>query len=144
MIEPRYARAESILKDTIALLLPPSRMALSESAKEVLYVNNGGGNMIPFDLTLTPYMKGPMDCAIGPEARKYSSVIFAGPARTGKTAANIMGSLAHIISRAPGTGTPFLMRWAIARAMMAGDKSAFARSKVLALGLGMDHSPPAP
>ncbi|APU00824.1 terminase large subunit [Aeromonas phage 59.1] len=102
MIEPRYARAESILKDTIALLLPPSRMALSESAKEVLYVNNGGGNMIPFDLTLTPYMKGPMDCAIGPEARKYSSVIFAGPARTGKTAANIMGSLAHIISRAPG------------------------------------------
>ena len=36
----------------------------------------------------------------------------------------------------------FFTRCAIARAMMAGDKSAFARSSVLAVGLGIDHSPP--
>ena len=42
------------------------------------------------------------------------------------------------------SGTPsFFSRLAMARAMMAGDKSALARSRWCALGLGMDHSPPA-
>ncbi len=36
----------------------------------------------------------------------------------------------------------FFRRWAIACAIIAGDRSALARSSVLADGLGMDHSPP--
>ena len=36
----------------------------------------------------------------------------------------------------------FFRRRAIARAISAGDRSALARSSVLAVGLGMDHSPP--
>ncbi|MCY1530152.1 hypothetical protein D9M68_653280 [compost metagenome] len=41
------------------------------------------------------------------------------------------------------SGRPSLRRRrATARAMMAGDRSALARSRVLALGFGRDHSPP--
>ncbi len=36
----------------------------------------------------------------------------------------------------------FLSRCAMARAMSAGDRSALARRRVLAEGLGIDHSPP--
>ena len=36
----------------------------------------------------------------------------------------------------------FCKRRAIARAISAGDRSALERSKVLAVGLGIDHSPP--
>jgi len=50
-----------------------------------------------------------------------------------------------LMRAATSVSTPIsVIRLAIARAMMAGDKSAFARKRVLAFGLAMPHSPPLP
>lgn len=61
----------------------------------------GDGTVRDWDPTLTPYMVEPLDCMA---SRRYDSVIFAGPARTGKTLALIAGYVAYKIECDPGDG----------------------------------------
>ena len=80
-----FARAADIRREVAALARPPVRMAVSAAARKYVKVQSGGG-VASWDPTLTPYMIEPMDLMA---SRQYESVIYAGPARTGKTQALI-------------------------------------------------------
>ncbi|QIZ02617.1 terminase large subunit [Aeromonas phage AhyVDH1] len=91
----RYASASAVTRDVIRLLKAPDRTPLSVAAKEILYVDQGGA-MVPWDDKLTGYIREPMDCL---KSRRYDAVVYAGPARTGKTVGMVDGFLADIIAR---------------------------------------------
>ncbi|MGL4508401.1 MAG: phage terminase large subunit family protein, partial [Aeromonas sobria] len=92
---PRYARASAVTRDVLTLVKAPDRTPLSISAKTLLHVDQSG-SMVPWDSTLTPYIKEPMDCL---KSRRYDSVVYAGPARTGKTVGMVDGWIMDIIAR---------------------------------------------
>lgn len=92
---PNYARASAVTRDVIEMVRPPSRTPLSQTARELLYVEQSG-SMSPWDGDLTPYMAEPMDCL---KSRLYDSVIFAGPARTGKTVGIIDGWIMDTVAQ---------------------------------------------
>lgn len=76
-----YANAFATRRDVAALVRPPNREPISQSARRLLYVEQSG-SMVPWDGDLVPYMHEPMDCL---KSRKYDAVCFVGPARTAKT-----------------------------------------------------------
>ncbi|MCF1458010.1 MAG: phage terminase large subunit family protein, partial [Shewanella sp.] len=76
-----YASARRIRHDVAEIIKPPNREPLSQSARRLLMVEMGNA-MVPWDGDLVPYMHQPMDCL---KSRQYTSVIFAGPARTSKS-----------------------------------------------------------
>lgn len=90
-----YAKHSHIRRNVIELVRPPDRTPLSTSARELLYVEQSG-SMVPWDGDLTPYMNEPMDCL---KSRRYDSVIYAGPARTGKTVGIVDGWVMDTIAR---------------------------------------------
>lgn len=92
---PRYGSASAITRNVLELVKAPDRTPLSKAAKELLYVDQSG-SMVPWDDTLTPYIREPMDCL---KSRRYDSVIYAGPARTGKTVGMVDGWVMDIIAR---------------------------------------------
>lgn len=94
---PKYGSASTITRGVLELVKAPDRTPLSQSAKELLYVDQSG-SMVPWDDALTPYIKEPMDCL---KSRKYDSVVYAGPARTGKTVGMVDGLIMDIIARSP-------------------------------------------
>ena len=77
-----YASAAEVRRSVSVLARPPVRMRVSDAARKFVRVTSSGGGAVAWDSTLTPYMIEPMDCLT---AREYEAVIFAGPARTGKT-----------------------------------------------------------
>lgn len=81
-----YATAASVRREVSALARPPVRMPVSEAARKYVRVQSPGGGVAPWDPSLAPYMIEPMDKMTD---RRYESVIFAGPARSGKTQALI-------------------------------------------------------
>lgn len=91
----RYGSASAITRNVLELIKPPDRTPLSIAATELLYVDQSG-SMVPWDAELTPYIKEPMDCL---KSRRYDAVIYAGPARTGKTVGMVDGWIADIIAR---------------------------------------------
>lgn len=84
-----YAKASRIRRETAALVRAPDRRPLSQLLPELLYTEQGGV-MTPVDMELTPYMKEPADLL---KSRRYRQVIFAGPARTGKSLSLVEGFL---------------------------------------------------
>jgi len=83
------------------LLRPPRRIRVSDAARESLYVVHGNGTRTLWSPEKTPYMVEPMDCM---GSRLYDAVIFAGPARTGKTLGLIDGYIAYKVINDPGDG----------------------------------------
>lgn len=81
MTMANYANARRVRKEVAELIKPPNRQPISQSARELLRVEQNG-SMVPYDAELVPYMHEPMDCL---KSRLYDAVIFAGPARTAKT-----------------------------------------------------------
>lgn len=77
-----YASAADIRCDVAALAKPPMRMSVSDAARKFVKVRSSSGSPIRWDGSLTPYMIEPMNLTT---SRKHESVIFVGPARTGKT-----------------------------------------------------------
>lgn len=63
-------------------LSPPERLAVYESAAKYRWLNNPGSYVGLWQNDLTPYLVEPMRCFTD---RAFSSVIFAGPAQSGKT-----------------------------------------------------------
>lgn len=94
---PRYGSPSIVTRDVLSLIKPPDRTPLSRSAKDLLRVDQSG-TMVPWDDSLTGYMREPMDCL---KSRKYDAVIYAGPARTGKTVGMVDGWIMDIIARNP-------------------------------------------
>ena len=72
-------------KAALAPLGPPRRITVSEAAEEYLYINS---RTRTWDSRIAPYMVEPMNMTTD---RCYNTVCFVGPARTGKTAALILG-----------------------------------------------------
>lgn len=92
-----YASPGKIRREVASLIRPPNREPVSQSARRLLHVEQGG-SMVPWDGDLVPYIHEPMDCL---KSRLYSSVIFAGPARTSKTVSLIDGWICDTIVNNP-------------------------------------------
>ena len=78
---------------------PPKRKLVSESATGSLVLKDTGGPATPWDASDTPYMIEPMNMLA---SRRHEAVCFVGPARTGKTAALLLGWMTHAIVTDPG------------------------------------------
>lgn len=78
---------------------PPKRLSVSEGAAATLVIKQTGGPATPWNASETPYMTEPMDMLA---SRRHEAVVFAGPARTGKTAGLLLGWMAHAVTNDPG------------------------------------------
>lgn len=95
------ASAAAIRRDVAELIRPPRRIRASQAAAERMKVVGGDGTVRDWSADATPYMVEPLDCM---GSRLYDAVIFAGPARTGKTNALVDGYVAYKIDCDPGDG----------------------------------------
>ena len=94
MLIAPFREARSVSKATAVRFRAPRRVRPSEAAASVLRTEKG-----PWRPELTPYLLEPLD-QLG--SREYRSVIFVGPARTGKTMTLILGGIAYVVTCAPG------------------------------------------
>ena len=78
---------------------PPQRMSIAESAEQNFYIRQPGGVPGPWNPRETPYMVEPMNMLA---SRRHEGVCFVGPARTGKTAALLLGWMSHAVCNDPG------------------------------------------
>lgn len=92
-----YGRASRVRRESAALVRAPNREPISKSAAHLLYVEQSGA-MVPWNGSLIPYMHEPMNCL---QSRKYDGVVFAGPARTGKTVSLLDAWVMHTIVNDP-------------------------------------------
>ncbi|HYW57690.1 MAG TPA: terminase gpA endonuclease subunit [Polaromonas sp.] len=93
-----YADAQQTMREACALLKPPRRVRVSDSAAQNLVVGGAGGYEGPWDASMTTYMLEPMDRL---SDRSVEGVIFCGPAQSGKTEALITGWMTHSIVSDP-------------------------------------------
>lgn len=89
-----YARSKTLLTETAELLRPPRRMRPSEAASAYLRNDRGA-----WSVELTPMLREPLDQLA---SRNYRGIVFAGPARTGKTFGLVHGAIAYSTVCAPG------------------------------------------
>lgn len=88
------ATALTLKRDTGHLIKAPRRMPVSVAVAKYMRVPTSGGNSVPWDPMVAPYVLEPMDCLA---SREYDAVIFVGPARTGKTNGLIDGWVVYNI-----------------------------------------------
>ena len=79
------------LRDRVA---SPRLLSVSDAIAETLVTASG-----PYEPALTPYMREPADMLA---SRRYRTVCFVGPARTGKTVTLIDGWIARNVAHDPG------------------------------------------
>jgi len=94
---PPYASAPSVLEQALPSLSPATRMGVVDAAEAYMKVN-ANGRWASFDRGVTPYMIEPAEMTI---SRRYREVIFAGPARAGKTVM-LMSTVSHLVICDPG------------------------------------------
>uniref|UniRef100_A0AB39C9T1 DNA packaging protein n=1 Tax=Aliivibrio phage vB_Alvi_H905 TaxID=3234039 RepID=A0AB39C9T1_9VIRU len=92
-----YAKPATVRREVASLIRPPNREPVSQSARRLLYVDQGG-SMVPWDGDLVPYINEPQDCL---KSRKYQAVVFVGPARTSKTVSLVDGWVCDTIVNNP-------------------------------------------
>lgn len=80
-----YHSLEEMILATAEAVRPPERISVSEAARYHI-VKNPGQHEGPFSLDKAPYLREPMDEL---DNIDYQGMIFAGPARTGKSAMGI-------------------------------------------------------
>ena len=80
--------AKAARTDSGYILRAPRRMRVADAVAQYMRVPMGAGNSVPWDPLVAPYVIEPMNCLA---SREYDSVIFVGPARTGKTIGLIDG-----------------------------------------------------
>jgi len=80
-------------------LKPPKRVSVAQGAAENLVIKQPGAPGGPWSAAETPYMVEPMNMLA---SRRHEALVFAGPARTGKTAGLLLGWLAHNVVNDPG------------------------------------------
>lgn len=94
---PPYASAPAVLEQALPSLSPATRMGVVDAAEEYMKVN-ANGRWASFDRGVTPYMIEPANMTT---SRRYREVIFAGPARAGKTVM-LMSTVSHLVICDPG------------------------------------------
>lgn len=80
-------------------LKPPKRVSVAQGAAANLIIKQPGAPGGPWNGLETPYMVEPMNTLA---SRRHEAVVFAGPARTGKTAGLLLGWMAHNVVNDPG------------------------------------------
>lgn len=90
--------AFGIRQDIAQMIRPPERVTVTEAAMRYVNVRTANGGIDKWDPKLTPYMIEPMDCLT---SRQYSSVVFVGPAQSGKTQGLITNFMAYVIKCDP-------------------------------------------
>lgn len=91
--------ALAILQSAAEILRPPSRIPVAEVVAKYLHIHRPGGHSGLWNADLTPYMVEPMNRLAD---RQIEAVIFVGPARTGKSAALLLGWLTYAVCCDPG------------------------------------------
>jgi len=89
-----YADIGRVRRDVAAIVRPPPKQTVPETAAKHVRVPGGGH----YDPTLTHALIEPAECVT---SRKYEAVIFAGPAQCGKTLALVENPVAHAITTDP-------------------------------------------
>ncbi len=97
--DAHFALALSDVCSPHAAFRPPRRVRVSEGAAQSLIIKQPGGASGPWDPAETPYMVEPVDTLA---SRRHEAVIFAGPARTGKTMGLLDGWLTYAVVNDPG------------------------------------------
>ncbi|MDO5646313.1 terminase gpA endonuclease subunit [Paracoccus sp. (in: a-proteobacteria)] len=82
MTTPSLNTIEALVKSTLGMVRPAEKMSVSEWAAKKRYLSNQGSHVGLWDSDRTPYMNEPMDTLA---SLRHTGMIFAGPARTGKT-----------------------------------------------------------
>lgn len=99
MSDPHYPTAYADACSGYRALKPPNRVSISQGVAQNLIIKQTGGSGGAWDASETPYMVHAMDSLA---SRQHEAVVFVGPARTGKTAALLLGWMAHAIVNDPG------------------------------------------
>ncbi|GAB5431221.1 MAG: phage terminase large subunit family protein [Epibacterium sp.] len=94
---PPYASAPAVLEQALPSLSPATRMGVVDAAEKHMKVN-ANGRWADFDRGVTPYMVEPANMTT---SRRYREVIFAGPARAGKTVM-LLSTVSHLVICDPG------------------------------------------
>lgn len=79
-------------------LVPPNRVRVSEGAQNLI-IKRPGGASGPWNPAETPYMVEPVDMLA---SRRHNTVVFVGPAQSGKTVGLGEGWFAHAVLNDPG------------------------------------------
>ena len=75
-----------ILRDAAAIVKPPQKITVAEAAEKYVNITKSGGFRGKWNAKETPYMVEPMNLLT---SRRHTSLIFIGPAQSGKTQALI-------------------------------------------------------
>lgn len=94
----QFASLRARTPDLLGIMRPPRRISVSEAAEETVVITAVGGVNGPWSRDTTPYMCEPMDTLT---SRLFTGVVFAGPARAGKTEALADCFIAHTVTSAP-------------------------------------------
>lgn len=78
----RYDSIEQIILATAEMVRPPERLTVDQAAAKYVYVNYPGAYVGYYNNRSTPYLREPMGVLT---SRDYTSCVFVGPARAGKT-----------------------------------------------------------
>lgn len=79
---PAFRTLEDMVVATAESVRPPERISVSTAAERYHIAKAAGVSAGNFDLSLTPYLREPMDVLTSEE---FQGMAFAGPARTGKS-----------------------------------------------------------
>lgn len=82
MLQPQYDSLEDIFRAVGDSIRPAERLTVSQAAEKYRYLNNPPHYQGFWDNTMASYLVEPMDVLTSEE---YQGMIFAGPARTGKS-----------------------------------------------------------
>lgn len=93
-----YISSNSIAENTGTIFKSQRRVSVVEAVESSMFVSTPGGHSGRWKASTTPYMAEPMNCLA---MREFNSVIFAGPARTGKTMGLLDGAVAYIYTCDP-------------------------------------------
>lgn len=95
---PPYKSSYEILQNVLPALRPGEKISAIEACEKYMKVN-ANGRWVNFDRDVTPYTTEPINMI---PSRRYREIIFAGPARAGKTVILMCGAC-HSVMCDPGT-----------------------------------------
>lgn len=93
-----YESIGEIICDLALMLSPPEDLTVSEAAEKYRYVNQPGAYVGPWKNTTVWYMVEPMDTFV---SRRYSGMVFVGPAQSAKTDSLVINTLLYSIKVDP-------------------------------------------
>lgn len=107
----KFESLQELIAATAAGVRPPERLTVAEAAERYRYLNNPGSYVGYWDNTIAPYLVEPMEVLTSTD---YIGMIFAGPARCGKSDL-FFNWLLHTVKCDPADMMHVLMTMNVAR-----------------------------